>query len=343
MTANHPGRSGNPAKRANPGLDQLAAQIRNDRIGRNPVIVELEGVEQQLVTLFSKVGAEHVEPEQAGATMLIMGQLFNDLISKLGPDDQFRAPAIIVNLLRMLGQRLYSGDLPVKELQCPFLLPHGAPCAFKPTYTMGGTLTAVMQGHVALHHPGQVWPPVDGDQADADDEPELVNGPKSAQHPSIDEPKQYELAEAVDEVINAPAGDEVSPYRDAGTSDELKSEQPFDGSPFEGVRTFHPDGTVTYHDEEARGELPDEFAPQLKPGDIGLVGPGSPRHFEPGFNPDGSLAEISVIDDPTGTPPAMPRVPADQCEHPKHARMHLPGGERCCACGTPVDPDGTDA
>lgn len=166
MTGNHPGRSGNPARVANPGLDQLAAQIRNDRKSRNPVIVELEHIETQLLALFGKVGAEHVEPEQAGATMLILGQLFNDLVSKLPEDQQYRAPAIIVNLLRMLGQRLYTGDVQDDELRCPYPLASGKPCSFKPTYTMGGTLTTVMRGHVALHHPGETWPPAEPDEAD---------------------------------------------------------------------------------------------------------------------------------------------------------------------------------
>jgi hypothetical protein len=158
MTA-HPHAS---RRAANPGIDQLATQIRNDRKGRHPELVALEGLEQQLLPLFVQVGGEQVDPEQAGITMLIIGQLLNDLVSKLPPEEQRRAPAIIVNLLRMIGQRLYAGDLPEEPtLRCPFRLAHGAECQFEPKVSMGGTLTTVMQGHVALHHPGEVWPPVD--------------------------------------------------------------------------------------------------------------------------------------------------------------------------------------
>ena len=476
MTGNHPGRSGNPAKRANPGLDQLAAQIRNDRVGRNPVIVELEHIETQLLDLFAKVGAEHVEPEQAGATMLILGQLFNDLVSKLPEDQQYRAPAIIVNLLRMLGQRLYTGDVPSDELRCPFPLATGKPCSFKPTYTMGGTLTTVMRGHVALHHPGEVWPPADVDEDQADEvleRAELVTcdtcgipvdlegddspnagvithagvqcircaRPDSAQAELIareqqqlvhlvdqhrDETAQRGVCQAcgavqelttenliashaigsmlgwptasphecagsgqpplptgivrVDErraedpgtrecrechfdvpvIVTADgvitlshpvdgtpfecpgSGEPPVPgaYRDAGMSDALVDERPFDGSPFENVRTFHPDGTVTHHDDPTNPNRP---APSGR--------------FEPGFDADGNINEISIVtddgqradvigskllivDDPNDTP-ARPRVPAEECRHPRHSRMHLPGGERCLDCGT-ADPDGRD-
>ena len=200
MTGNHPGRSGNPARRANPGLDQLAAQIRNDRKAGHPELVALAGVEEHLLDVFLREAGEQIDLVQAGVTMLVMGQVFNQVVSQLPAEEFQRAPGLMVNSLRMIGQRLYSGDLPKHQLQCPFPLATGRPCPFKPRSSMGATLTAVMRGHVALHHPGETWPPPDDDidalpdaellddQAD-DNVPELVNGPRSANHPSIAEPK----------------------------------------------------------------------------------------------------------------------------------------------------------
>jgi hypothetical protein len=499
MTGNHPGRSGNPAKRANPGLDQLAAQIRNDRQGKNPELVALEGIEQQLLPLFVKVGGEQVDPVQAGVTALVLGQLFADLVTKLPLEAKQNSTSIIVNLLRMMGQRLYAGDLPSNELRCPFVLASGKPCNFSPSYTMGGTLTTVMRGHVALHHPGETWPPVEPDdgetprtspegwedswsreqRADEDralehetlERAELVTcdtcgipldlegddspnagfithagvqcircaRPDSDQAETIereqqqlvhlvdqhrDEPTRMGICQAcampqqltadnlvvshdirsmlgwptasphecagsgqpplptasvrVDQQRPEPSVGECShchfevprassgnvalhvidgtpfecpgsgkppvlgAYRDAGMSDELVDQRPFDGSPFEGVRTFHPDGTVTYHDQAAaktpvREHI--ELAPRnhtailTRPdGTSSVVG-----HLEPGFDAQGNVVEVSLVRD--SVPRSAPRVRPEECPHPKHSRMHLPGGERCLDCGTTPKPD----
>jgi hypothetical protein len=136
-------------------LDQFAATIADART--QPNLAALADLEQQFLTGFHEVGA-HLDPVQVGAAWMILGNLFAGFVGGLPPEQQGCGP-VLVNLARLAGARLYTGSgLPVTA-QCPYTYGTGVECGKSYTQATQERLDALMRSHVALHHPGESWPP----------------------------------------------------------------------------------------------------------------------------------------------------------------------------------------
>jgi hypothetical protein len=144
-------------KHGQAGLDALVTQIRKDRQGRNPHLVPLEGYEAEIINLFTREYPGHGYRD-AGITLLVLGQLLVDWVTKMPEAMQRQAPALIINMMRMIGQRLYDGDLPPIGVTCPFHYVHGAKCKYLAEGADTTRIDAAMRAHVGLHHPDNEWP-----------------------------------------------------------------------------------------------------------------------------------------------------------------------------------------
>jgi hypothetical protein len=233
------------------GLNALVAQIRRDRQGRNPHLVPLEGYEAEIINLFTREYPGHGYRD-AGTTLLILGQLFVDWVTKMPEAMQRQAPALIINMMRMIGQRLYDGDLPPIGLTCPFHYVHGAKCKYLAEGADATRIDAAMRAHVGLHHPDNEWP--------------------CEHRERITEDGVTAMCTACREVVSAVVG-------------ELECE---------------PEASPVGWPELAPGTTAETVSVAT-------------------FVNDGAPAE---------------RIDPPDCVHPKHARMTLPGGRRCAACGS---------
>lgn len=137
-------------------LDQFAAAIADART--QPNLAALADLEQQFLTGFHEVGA-HLDRAQVGAAWMILGNLFAGYVGSLNPEQQGAGP-VLVNLARLAGARLYTGDrLPV-EMRCPFTFATGAPCAKVITGSDEKQFDTYMRAHIWQQHPGEEWPRV---------------------------------------------------------------------------------------------------------------------------------------------------------------------------------------
>ena len=260
-------------KHGGDGLNALVAQIRRDRQGRNPHLVPLEGYEAEIINLFTREYPGHGYKD-AGTTLLVLGQLLVDWVTKMPEAMQRQAPALIINMMRMIGQRLYDGDLPPIGLPCPFVYAHGVKCKYLAEGTDATRIDQVMKAHVGLHHPDNEWPCEHRDRITEDGVTAMCTACREVV-PAVVGELECEPAEPVT------VRDATGHYREIGMSDGLELRR-------------EPDGSL-----------------------VGVTRPG--------------------------------RIDPADCEHPKHARMRLPGGERCADCGSKdldkdeAQPDGTGA
>jgi hypothetical protein len=155
-------------------LDQLAAAIADAR--QQPNMAALASMEEGFLGAYLKDSpfGSALDPTTVGAAWMIIGNLFASHINSM-PEDQRSGPALLANLARLAGQRIYTGDrLPV-TLACPYKYSSGAVCTTTRTGSTTDQADLLMGAHVQQNHPGQVWPPVDadadgtegGDEADA--------------------------------------------------------------------------------------------------------------------------------------------------------------------------------
>jgi hypothetical protein len=152
-------------------LDQLAAAVADARA--QPQLAALAQLEEQFIASFnsSPFGAT-LDPVTVGATMMILGNMFASHVNTM-PEEQRGGAGILVNLARLAGQRIYTGDrLPVTH-KCPYAYSSGALCGKEYTGTTQEQADLLMNGHVQLHHPGKAWPPVEepAEVDEVDDDP----------------------------------------------------------------------------------------------------------------------------------------------------------------------------
>jgi hypothetical protein len=150
-----------PASRSRrTGLEQLVRQLQNDRKGRNPHVVALEDVEMKMLTAFAKNYPDDAAVHDAGAALLVFGQLCADLVGKLAEVSQRDAGPLFINLARLVGEALYSGRLPVSYC-CEYELAGGLPCHYLAEAPDQARLDILLRAHMGLHHPDLPWPPKD--------------------------------------------------------------------------------------------------------------------------------------------------------------------------------------
>jgi len=157
MTGHHAGhhpRSTAPA--ADHRLDQFAAAVAEAR-ATNPAIAGLAATEDQFIEAAMDIGA-HLDRQTVGAAWLILGQLFGTNLASVAPEQQAGALAMLLNVAKLAGQRLYTGDrLPV-EMPCPFTYANGAPCKTVIKAPNADRAEVLLNAHAWQQHPGQERP-----------------------------------------------------------------------------------------------------------------------------------------------------------------------------------------
>jgi hypothetical protein len=136
-------------------LDQFAATIADART--QPNLAALADLEQQFLTGFHEVGA-HLDPVQVGAAWMILGNLFAGFVGGL-PQEQQGCGPVLVNLARLAGARLYTGDRLPMEMTCPFTYGTGAQCKTVIKGSDEKQFDTHMRAHIWQHHEGATWPP----------------------------------------------------------------------------------------------------------------------------------------------------------------------------------------
>lgn len=153
--AGHHPRSAVPA--ADHRLDQFAAAVAEAR-ATNPAIAALAATEDQFIEAAMDIGA-HLDHQTVGAAWLILGQLFGTNLASVAPEQQAGALAMLLNVAKLAGQRLYTGDrLPV-EVPCPFTYTTGAPCKTVVKAPNRERADVLLAAHAWQQHPGQEQAP----------------------------------------------------------------------------------------------------------------------------------------------------------------------------------------
>lgn len=167
MTGHHAGHTPRTtAPAADHRLDQFAAAVAEARTTQ-PALAALAVTEQQFIDAAMDIGA-HLDRPTLGAAWLILGRLFSTQLASVPPEQQAGALAMLLNVAKLAGQRLYTGAALPVTAACPYAYGTGAACGKQYTQATQERLDALMRSHVALHHPGQAWPPVEPDHADTD-------------------------------------------------------------------------------------------------------------------------------------------------------------------------------
>lgn len=157
----HRAQSRKPA--ADHRLDQFAAAVAEART-TNPALAALATTESQFIDAAMDIGA-HLDRPTVGAAWLILGQLFSTNLASVPPEQQAAQLAVLLNVAKLAGARLYVGDrLPV-TLPCPFAYGDGTPCKTSRTGATPEQAETLMRAHVWQNHPGETWPPKPGPQA----------------------------------------------------------------------------------------------------------------------------------------------------------------------------------
>lgn len=221
------------------GLQRLVTQIGHDRQGAHPLLTALAEPEAKMLRAFAKNYPPERDTTDAGAALLVFGELCANLVTRLPEATQQNAGSLFINLARLVGEALMSNRLAPTALRCPYRYAHGAECKYLAEAPDEERRDATMRAHVGLHHPDQTWP---------------------CEH------KECVVLEA-DHAVCTACGALVTPPDDAEIT-ELVPAAP------------------TATELECETDRPERIAPE-------------------------------------------------DCPHPKHARVRLPGGTRCSACGTP--------
>lgn len=147
----------NHAPAADHRLDQFAAQVTEAR-NTQPALQALAEIEQQFLDAALDVGG-HLDRETVGAAWLILGQLFAANLANVAPEQQAQHLGRLLNVARLAGARLYTGDrLPV-EVACPFMHGNGTPCGKVVKAPNPERADVLLGAHVWQAHPGETWPP----------------------------------------------------------------------------------------------------------------------------------------------------------------------------------------
>jgi hypothetical protein len=138
-------------------LDQFAAAVADAR-ATNPVVASLAAQEDQFISAAMDIGA-HLDRQTLGAAWLIAGQLMGAHLQNTPPEQQAGALAMLLNVIKLAGEKLYTGNgLPI-TVACPYAYSGGAQCSTTRTAPNQERVDLLMRAHVAQNHPGEEWPP----------------------------------------------------------------------------------------------------------------------------------------------------------------------------------------
>ncbi len=141
-------------------LDQFAASVAEAR-ATNPAVAGLATQEDQFIDAAMDIGA-HLDRQTVGAAWLILGQLMGTHLANVPPEHQASAVMMLLNIAKLAGERLYTGNgLPI-TVACPYTYGNGAACSTTRTAPNQERLDVLMRAHVMQNHPGKEWPPPTG-------------------------------------------------------------------------------------------------------------------------------------------------------------------------------------
>lgn len=138
-------------------LDQFAASVAEAR-ATNPAVAGLATQEDQFIDAALDIGA-HLDRQTLGAAWLIAGQLMGTHLQGVPPEHQASALAMLLNVVKLAGERLYTGNgLPI-TVACPYAYGNGSQCSTTRTAPNQDRLDVLMRAHIMQNHPGKEWPP----------------------------------------------------------------------------------------------------------------------------------------------------------------------------------------
>jgi hypothetical protein len=138
-------------------LDQFAAAVAEART-TNPAVATLATQEGQFIAAALDIGA-HLDRQTLGAAWLIAGQLMGTHLQGVPPEHQAAALAMLLNVIKLAGERLYTGNgLPI-TVACPYTYGNGSACSTARTAPNQDRLDVLMRAHILQNHPGNEWPP----------------------------------------------------------------------------------------------------------------------------------------------------------------------------------------
>ena len=132
-------------------LDQLAARITAHREGNPPQVAALLDYEQTFLANLLVTFPE-LDATQLGGVLLFVGAQLAEVAASLPEPMRANAAPIVVNIVQMAGERLYTGKPPV-TWDCPYLLVGGARCTKQLTARDDEQLEPRILGHLEMHHP----------------------------------------------------------------------------------------------------------------------------------------------------------------------------------------------
>jgi hypothetical protein len=138
-------------------LDQFAASVAEAR-ATNPAVAGLATQEDQFIDAAMDIGA-HLDRQTVGAAWLILGQLMGTHLANVPPEHQASAVMTLLNIAKLAGERLYTGNgLPI-TVACPYAYGNGSQCSTTRTAPNRERLDVLLRAHVMQNHPGKEWPP----------------------------------------------------------------------------------------------------------------------------------------------------------------------------------------
>lgn len=132
-------------------LDQIAAQVRQQREAGGPHVQLLVDVEQALLTDVL-ANFPDLDLTTLGGLLLHLGGRMSSVADRLPEQIKPHTAAMFVNLLQLVGERLWHRQPPV-VWPCPYRYEGGAPCKAELTAPTDDELESKIAGHLALHHP----------------------------------------------------------------------------------------------------------------------------------------------------------------------------------------------
>jgi hypothetical protein len=140
-----------PDSRTTSTLDQLAARITTHREQNPPQVAALLDYEQTFMTNLLATFPE-LDPAQLGGVLLFVGAQLADLAANLPEQMRPNSAPIVVNVVQMAGERLYTGKPPA-TWACPYTLVGGAVCTTSLTARDEEQLEPRIAGHLEMNHP----------------------------------------------------------------------------------------------------------------------------------------------------------------------------------------------
>lgn len=140
-----------PAANVTANLDQLAARITAHRDAGAPHVAALSEYEQTFMAELQTAFPD-LDVQALGAVLLYAGARMAEVATNLPPEMRPTAAPIIVNLLQLAGERLYTGKPPI-VWRCPYTLVGGKACTKVLTAKDDEQLAPRVAGHLELSHP----------------------------------------------------------------------------------------------------------------------------------------------------------------------------------------------